>query len=118
MQTFLAIYGLLWMVLLAVAPLSCVYGLVKAPTHEATRRIRGTCLLGFLLSVYLVLGLTVRSHPLAFVVLPAALIFAGGIFRPSILVPLGVRIYLVSCLAVGELFFVRVGWTFFVSVRS
>jgi hypothetical protein len=43
-------------------------------------------------------------QPLALAVLPAASIFVGGIWRPSVLVVNRVRIYLIACMAAGELF--------------
>jgi len=119
MSRLVTIYGLMWMLLLAGAPIACIYALQRAPTPETARRTRGICLLGFLLSLWLAFCLAVTTlQPLALVVLPAALIFVGGIFRPSVLALKGVRIYLICCLAVGELFWIWAAWDQFMRVSS
>jgi hypothetical protein len=119
MPRLVTIYGLLWMVLLASAPLACIYGLTKAPTPETSKQTRGICLLGFLISVWLAFCLAATTlQPLALMVLFAVFVFMAGIFRPSILELKGVRIYLISCMVVGELFWIYVAWDYFVRVRS
>jgi hypothetical protein len=119
MSRVVTIYGLLWMLLLFVAPIACIYGLTRTPTPQTARRTRGIAALGLLLSTWLAFSLAVTVlQPVAFIVLPAMLTFAGGIFRPSALVSKGVRTYLVACLAIGELFWMWAAWDQFVRVRS
>lgn len=119
MPRFVTIYGLLWMVLIVSAPIACIYGLTRTPTPRTARRNRGIALLGFLLSIWLAFCLAVTVLlPLALAVLPAALIFVGAVFRPSFLLPKGIRIYLISCLAVGELFWIWAAWDQFVHAPS
>jgi hypothetical protein len=117
-RSVMIVYGVLGVALFLVAPLACIHGLTKAPTPQTARRTRGIAALGFLLAVLLIFCFAVTTlQPLALVVLPAAFIFAGGIFRPSILELKGVRIYLISCLAAGELFWIWVYWDQFVRSR-
>jgi hypothetical protein len=76
-------------------------------------------LLGLFVSVWLMFSLVVTVlQPLALAVLPAAFIFVAGIWQPSILVVKGVRIYLIGCMAAGELLWIWAGWEQFVRVRS
>jgi hypothetical protein len=118
MSRFVTVYSLLWVLLLFVAPMACIYGLAKTPTPQTAKRTRGIAILGLLISIWLAFSLAVTVlQPIALVVLPATLIFAGGIFRPSILVFKGVRIYLMACLAIGELFWMWAAWDQFVHGR-
>jgi hypothetical protein len=112
MPHFLIIaYEALWAVLFVVAPLTCIYGLTKVPAPETARRTRGIASLGFLISVLVVFSLAVTVlQPLALVVLPSTFIFLVGVFRPSALLLKGVRIYLISCLVLGELFWTWAAW--------
>lgn len=119
MHGFVNLYFLLWMTLLVVAPIACVYGLIRTPTPQTAGRTSGVALLGFLLSAWLIFTLAVTVlHPLAVTVLAAPLICAVAVFRPSILVSKGPRIYLICCMAGGELFWIWAAWDQLVRVRQ
>jgi len=116
---FVTIYGVMWMLLLGAAPIACIYGLRAAPKPETAKRTRGVCVLGFLLSVFLAFCLAVTTlQPLAVVILPATLIFVCGMFRPSTLELKGVRIYLILCMAAGEVFWIWAAWDQFARGRA
>jgi hypothetical protein len=111
-------YAWLWAIMLVTAPIACVYGLIEAPTTPIRRRSSGLAILGLLLSALLILGLaTTVLVPLAAAVLPAPLIFAVAVFRPSILIPKAPRIYLICCMAAAELVWIWAMWDQFVRVR-
>jgi hypothetical protein len=75
-------------------------------------------MLGLLLSALLVFSLSVTTLiPVADAILPAAFIFAVAVLRPSILIPKGPRIYLISCMGAGEMFWIWALWDQFTSVR-
>jgi hypothetical protein len=118
-RAVIIIYGLLGAAWFIVAPIACIYGLTKTPTPQTVRRTRGIATLGFLLSGLLAFWLaTTTLQPLALVVLFAAIIFVVGIFRPSTLELKGVRIYLILCMAGGELFWMWAYWDQFVRRSS
>lgn len=115
MHSFVSLYSLLWIILLVVAPIACIYGLIRTPTPESAGHTRGVALLGFLLSVWLIFTLAVTVlQPLAVAVLAAPLICAVAVFRPSILASKGPRIYLIGCMAAAEFFWIWAEWDQFV----
>lgn len=119
MHGFVPIYGMLWVVLLIVAPTACIYRLIKAPSAQTAGRTRAVVLLGLLLMVWLMLTLAVtKLQPLALVVLPAALILVAGIGWPSVLVSKGIRVYVICCLALGEFFWIWAAWDQFAHFPS
>lgn len=119
MHGFVLIYGMLWILLLVVAPTACIYQLIKAPSPQTPGRTRAVALLGLLLTVWLMLTLAVTTlQPLALVVLPAALILVAGIGWPFALARKGVRIYVISCIALGELFWIWAAWDQFIHFPS
>jgi hypothetical protein len=64
-------------------------------------------ILGFLVSAWLSFTLLATGLlPLAAASFFAPLIFAVAVFRPAILDPKGPRIYLISCMAAGELLWI------------
>jgi hypothetical protein len=112
-----ALYACVWAIMFVAGPAACTYSLMKPPLPTARRRSVGVAILGLFLSAMIVLGLAVTTLiPLAAAILPAPLIFAVAAFFPSILTPKGPRIYLISCMVVGELFWIWAAWDQFVRV--
>lgn len=115
MHSWVNIYGWLWAIMLVTAPVVCIRGLIKPPTPQVLGPSSRIFILGFLLSALQLFALaTTTLVPLAAAVFFAPLIFAVAAFRPSILSPKGPRIYLICCMAVGELFWIWAEWDQFV----
>lgn len=111
MHGFINLYFMVWITLLVVAPIACIYGLIRTPTPQTAGRTRGVASLGLLLSVWLIFSLAVTAlQPLAMAVLAAPLICVVAAFRPSILISKGPRIYLICCMAAGEFSWIWAAW--------
>jgi hypothetical protein len=116
MPTFVTVYGLLWAIVLVVAPVICAYGLINTSTPPARRRSFGIATLGLILSSLLIFSLaTTVLIPLAILILPAPLIFSYAIFKPSVFSGTGIRRYLVGCMAASELYSIWVCWSIIAS---
>jgi hypothetical protein len=118
MSIFATAFALLWVLLLLAAPIACAYGLIQIPPSSNRGRSARIAILGLLISALFLISLaTTVLLPLALIVVPALLLFAYAIFRPSIFARRVVRSYLVSCLAVGELFWIWMFWFSYVQSK-
>ena len=119
MHRFVSIYGGLWTTLLLAAPVAVSIDLLRLSTAGGLRRNSRVAILGFLVTLLLLFSLasTVLS-PFAILALPAPVIFAAAIVRPSVLVRKELRIYLVCCMAAGELLWIWGSYVLLVAARS